>query len=179
MLRPHYLVAQFSLICGVALLYINCLNWQVNGESTTRTATSIPVDSPLDITYADFLTHPDTQNAQTLSIDIPAVLVKVNTSHGPAISLGKNLIYIPGKGLQLLDHSTTEAKHVREVTAAEIRRKGITAGKEPLCAVVLEEKIFPRRFIRVKPLIPRTSHSVDLDITVVPEEIAVCFSYNR
>lgn len=121
------------------------------------------------------LTPPSGAHAQTLSIDIPATPVKVETSSGTAISLGRDLIYVPGKGLIPLEPNSEDAAKVRLATETHMRDRGIPMNDKPLCVVVVEEKHLPRRFFRAQRVKPRAVHSVDVNITVMPQEIAVSF----
>lgn len=125
------------------------------------------------------LTPPQGPFVQTISIDIPAIPIKVNTSLGHAISLGNDLTYVPGHGLIPLDPSSEEAAKVRAETEYELRQRGIPTDRKPLCTVVVEEKFFPRQFIRAIHVPTKTDHSVDINITVIPQEIAVSLSLCR
>lgn len=126
------------------------------------------------IALRELLTEPKGSRAESITISIPSVPVEVRVNSTNAfLYLGNGVTYTPERGIQLLDKATKDFTIAEEQLQTELNRSKYKVQKEPFCSVVVHEKVFPRRFLRIKLLRPMNPNGVDMDIAANLHELSV------
>lgn len=122
----------------------------------------------------ELLTDPTGSRAESITISIPSLPVEVRLNDTETfLYLGSGVKYTPQEGMRLMDRNGEEFSFAEREFEKEFQRLGYKKREERFCTIVVHEKVFPRRFLRVKPLRPRNPNGVDFDVSADLHELAV------